>query len=247
MTMNLGRLPCDVLLPGVDRGCPGAGLWGGVRVNDPVNRQPRRGDMYLHRRSRTLEKCIQCDEPMFVWACQKGLKKYCSKRCANAAKRVARADLVTRFWAHVAVRGPDQCWPWTASRNESRGGYGQIRTQDGRTLKAHRVAYEIQHGPIPRGLFVCHRCNNPICCNPHHLYAGTPAENAADTIAAGRVYHIPPLRGEASPHAKLTAAEVLEILASTDGHQRLARIYGVSRQAIFRIRKGLTWKNALQI
>lgn len=85
--------------------------------------------------------------------------------------------------------GPDDCWLWTGSRNRSRDGspsYGRIFF-DGKTRKAHRVAYELAHGPIPYGLFACHKCDNPRCVNPAHIFLGTAFDNVEDRRSKGRV------------------------------------------------------------
>lgn len=89
-----------------------------------------------------------------------------------------------RFWAKVDKSGgPDACWPWTGCRN--RQGYGAT-TLGGKRTGAHRVALALVTGPIPEGRFACHKCDNPPCCNPAHLYAGTPLDNARDSSRRGR-------------------------------------------------------------
>jgi len=77
----------------------------------------------------------------------------------------------------------DSCWEWTGCRDSEQ--YGVI-SHDYRTLRAHRVAYELFVGKIPDGFVICHHCDNPSCCNPNHLYAGTNSENSADMVSRGR-------------------------------------------------------------
>jgi hypothetical protein len=94
-----------------------------------------------------------------------------------------RGTLAERFWAKVDQRGPDECWPWLASTNQQ--GYGQINI-DGRPHLSSRVALELTQGPLAPGLSACHHCDNPPCCNPAHLYAGTKADNMNDYLERGR-------------------------------------------------------------
>ena len=96
-----------------------------------------------------------------------------------------------RFWEKVDRQGPHACWEWLAYRNA--GGYGQL-TVHGRSCHAHRVAWELTHGPILRGahnhdICVLHTCDNPGCVNPAHLFLGSQAVNVEDMNAKGRNGH----------------------------------------------------------
>lgn len=132
------------------------------------------------------------------------------------------------FWANVDVRGPDECWHWLRSVRSD--GYGQIRI-NGRPDRAHRQAYRIAKGEIPEGLFVCHTCDNRLCCNPAHLWLGAAVENVRDMIAKKRN----------RPPTKLTPADVLAIRKMrTEGtpRQTVARDFGIHISIVDRIMNG---------
>jgi hypothetical protein len=134
---------------------------------------------------------------------------------------------------------PDGCWQWTASA--FRGGYGHT-ILDRQEMAAHRAVWILLVGPIPEGLFVCHRCDNPGCVNPDHLFLGTHHDNMADRGAKRRQ-----VRGEQHPRAKLTESAVAEMREAYArggiSQASLARRYGVAHSLIHRVLHNESWKS----
>lgn len=131
------------------------------------------------------------------------------------------------------------CLEWRGARDTERGGYGHLRVR-GRTFKAHRWAWFLAHGAHAIGM-VLHRCDNPPCCNPDHLFVGTAADNARDMAAKGRSE---PHRGEANGNALLTVGDVVEIrarYAAGVSQRALAREFGVSRGAVENVVRRKNW------
>lgn len=173
-------------------------------------------------------------------------------------------DAAQRYWSKVDKSGgPDECWPWMAGRDLY--GYGRVWFA-GRDHPAHRVAYDLSVGPIlsreriPRRsmMLVCHRCDNPACCNPAHLFLGTDADNMADKVAKGRQATVivcgdrngartrpeSRARGSRNGIAKLTEADILTIRESLEAGEyqwMIAERYGISTRAVRHVKTGSTW------
>lgn len=145
-----------------------------------------------------------------------------------------------RFMKRVAVGKPDECWEWTASRKKN--WYGNWRGVDGKTEGAHRSAWRLMRGPVPGGLFVLHRCDNPICVNPCHLFLGTQGDNLGDMHQKGRA-GTKARKGQKHGMSKLTDEQAKQIMESKLSPKELAEKFGVSRSAIYHIREGYTWKH----
>jgi hypothetical protein len=168
-------------------------------------------------------------------------RTYCSPRCGFRA-RSGRAE-GKRFWRVfdlVAQSDRGACIEWPGTRTHfGHGIVGAPRDCKGKVY-AHRLAYEMFVGPIPDGMFVCHHCDNPPCCNPDHLFIGRHADNSADMKAKGRQ-----ARGSRQHKAKLTEEAVAAIRSSDGSDRALASLYGVTPQNIMAVRKGLTWRHIL--
>jgi len=150
------------------------------------------------------------------------------------ASKVGRkpVPIESRFWTKVDVRGDSECWNWKST--VARVGYGFIWFE-GKQTYAHRWAYRLSKGPIENGMFVCHRCDNKLCCNPAHLFLGTNEENMKDKVNKGRQ-----AKGNANPLAKLSPDKVIQIrkmLAEGRLYQwKIAEMFGVNQSVISRLK-----------
>lgn len=149
---------------------------------------------------------------------------------------------VARFWSKVDKSGT--CWEWQATPN---GRYGSF-THDNQTHGAHRFAWMIKHGDIPDGMFVCHRCDNPRCVRPSHLFLGEAADNTEDMMKKGRYrspYNPNPPTGVDHPLAKLNPPKVREMrrLRFEEGwdYRSIAAEFGVAVRGAWLAINGKTW------
>lgn len=159
-----------------------------------------------------------------------------------------------RFWAKVDKGDGTGCWLWTRATNSYGYGIFAVTAQD--TQLAHRIAWALTNGPIPEGLHCLHRCDNPPCVRPSHLFVGTALDNALDRERKSRGNHVTGDRhgsrthpeaypqGEDRPAAKLTEADVREIRRRRKAGQTLKAIaadYGVHHVTILRASTGANW------
>ena len=137
-----------------------------------------------------------------------------------------------RFWQKVDKT--DGCWEWTGCKK--RHGYGKFFA-DGKDCFAHRWSYEAHNGPIPPGLFVCHKCDNPRCVRPDHLFVGTAKDNTQDCLKKGRFSLPPPYKGKLT----LEQVSVIRRLKSLGFRcHELGEMFGCARSNIGHICRGFT-------
>ena len=168
--------------------------------------------------------CQRCGKLFKVYPSH-ARRKYCSEQCWHAP------TALERFWAMVH-KTSEGCWIWTGSKNQY--GYGQFWYKLHRPQGAHRISYELVHGPIPDRICVLHRCDNPACVNPAHLFLGTPKDNTADCQTKGR--HSPPPRAP-----KLTEDDVRAIRVSSESQVALAAKYNVDPSTISNVLTRHSW------
>ena len=200
-------------------------------------------------------KCKKCDKEFtFKYFKSSAKRSYCSYICStfriydpnitytnsfykNATKEQLFNKLKEIFERKIIKK--EGCWDFLGCKDKD--GYGFITVK--KPIRAHRASYMIYKGEIPKGLLVCHKCDNPSCTNPDHLFLGTNKENSLDKIKKGRMWHP---SGEKSVQAKLNIEQLNEIkklLLSKLTLKNIADKFNVSISTICAIKKGRTWKN----
>jgi hypothetical protein len=174
-------------------------------------------------------------------------KEYCDKHYRRLLKRgdvndhgsrkVGDGNAAERFHQKYEI-DESGCWLWTGgTRLNSKGvPYPRHWTDDQKSIGAHRFSFELVHGEIPQGMYVCHECDTPLCVNPDHLFVGTHHDNMRDMVQKKRSFTG---RGENKKGlAKLTNQQADQIRNMNISHQKLAAMFGVSAATIGRIKSG---------
>lgn len=142
-------------------------------------------------------------------------------------------EYVARFWSKVDVKHKSKCWEWKASL---RNGYGKLIYRY-KTISAHRIAWQLTHGEIG-DYHVLHKCDNPLCCNPNHLFLGTNKDNVDDMIKKRRHPY-----GEKVGSSKLKESDVIDIIKSEDTYKEISEKYNISRSYVSDIKARRYWKH----
>lgn len=181
-----------------------------------------------------------------------GRGRCCSRSCAMHLRPRTIKPLTERFWSKVdKTSHPNGCWIWTGSRG--RRGYGNFAIIEGkgvmRSILAHRLSYELANGEFSDDLCVLHKCDNPPCVNPDHLFLGTRYDNVQDMRAKGRQRYIghpgsSGAQGEHHGNSKLTNETVRHIRALHKNglsYSKLATQFSVNKSTIERIVLRKSW------
>lgn len=195
---------------------------------------------------RVFKLCAWCGVDFLAHDYPSRIDRYCSKACGVAARPQNRPKpIAERFWKYVDKTpgfGPwGDCWNWTGYKHPN--GYAQMGdgSPNHKCTFAHRVSWQIHFGEIPEGKWVLHKCDNPPCSNPDHLWIGDCADNMRDCSEKGRTS-----RGETHPSAKITDDTVREIralAASGWKQERIAEAFGLQPQRVSRIVRREEWKH----
>lgn len=162
-------------------------------------------------------------------------QKWCSQECRSRTPQ-------DRFWSFVDRKSEIECWPWKGSANKS--GAGRFNPNpNNRGVLAPRYSWELHFGTIPKGLQVCHHCDNPPCVNPDHLFLGTAYDNCADKVAKNRQS-----KGERNGKPKLKESyipRIRELFQEGVTAAKIGEDYGVCDQTILDIIHRKLWKHVL--
>lgn len=183
-----------------------------------------------------LSFCQKCKKEFKIrpYLVKKGFNKYCSWNCRYGTSE-------DRFFNSLE-KIENGCWLWKGAIGKN--GYGALNV-NGKVILAHRYSFILHHEKIPKGLFVCHKCDIRNCVNPEHLFLGTNHDNVKDMIKKGRKN---PVKGSASPSAKLNEEKVKQIKQFLKEGMRspeLAKLFNIGKRQIIYIKNNQSWKHIL--
>jgi hypothetical protein len=186
------------------------------------------------------KNCSYCNKffEYYESSCNEDRKKYCSIFCQRNGRPKGYSTKEDGYFKKV-IKSDKGCWDWNGHLKD---GYGCFRFK-GKDTKAHRISWEINFGPIPKGMFVCHKCDNRKCTNPEHLFLGFILDNTKDMISKNRQ------KGPIGSHNKKSILTELDIpiirnrLSIGDSIKKIAQDYKVTFQTIFSIKIGKNWKH----
>ena len=187
--------------------------------------------------------CACGNEPRIVaTALNKGMSKSCGCRRVEANKKTSLSKK-TLSWFMTGVCKTESCWNWNKAKNSD--GYGSIgRSVNGvpESISAHRESWVLHNGEIPDGMHVLHKCDNPSCVNPDHLWLGTHQDNMADRNSKGRTSR---MLGDKNPATKLNEVRVKIIRSAHPmvSGRELARRFNVTPALIYAIKSRKIWKH----
>lgn len=163
---------------------------------------------------------------------------YIARKCYPCSKsHPGKRTKEERFWEYVDKKSYG-CWEWIGGLDAY--GYGRFGISNGKGIGAHRYSYALHNGPFQKSLFVCHKCDNPKCVNPDHLFLGSHQDNMDDMAGKGR-QRSP--KGEESPACKITEETAKKILESKLSYSETAKKYGVSKSSVAAIKNKRIWKH----
>lgn len=148
------------------------------------------------------------------------------------------------FWVKVKRLSEDECWEWTGGK--LRFGYGRFRIGNSSHIAAHRISWFLTNGKIPENMLVCHKCDNPGCVNPNHLFIGTQKDNMQDCAVKGRTYD---RIGSKNSNAKLKESDIpiiRERLNKGEAQASIAKRYKVGQMQISYIKNRINWAHVPQ-
>jgi len=184
----------------------------------------------------TVDGCL--NEAKALGLCNKHyLRKW---KHGDVTKVIRQKSFMERFLESFDRDGENQCWNWNKSVTSA--GYGLITDETGKQIGSNRASWILHNGPIPKGMVICHKCDNRLCVNPSHLFVGTQRDNVRDCINKGRRNDV---RGEMRPNARLTQAAVRFIRRTHRPVVELARCYGVSVPTIRDVKSHRYWRHVV--